>query len=291
MPIISRTTLWATFALLFALSNSASAAVVTVTNATEQKQGLRITHADGKSETAILQPFQTQALTVGTKSVLSTYLNDKLERFTLEPYHGYAYVPVTNKVAFQGIGFDGKMPEAKDVTESPIPGVRPYELQLKIVADKANPSPAEAWEKEYRDRITAASAILKAQCNVTLKVVAVETWSVPKEAEDVQELLLDFQQKVPAKPATLVIGYLNTPITVNKKAKSDWPSPYCNQGPLQTHILLRGGFPQSENGKTRIPRPRLGPLFRSGSRSRLDLDIAGQFGQRPCTLCQISHQF
>ena len=249
MPIVQRIKLWVAIVSLILLPTLTQAAVVTVTNATAQKQGLRITHADGKSETAVLQPFQTQALTVGTKSILSTYLNDKLERFALEPYHGYAYVSVTNKIAFQGIGFDGTMPEAKDVTDSPIPGVRPYELQVKIVADKANPALAETWEKEYRDRITAASAILKAECNVTLKVVAVETWTAPTEAEDVQELLFDFQQKVAAKPATLVIGYLNTPVVVVKKETSDWPSPYCNQGPLQSHILLRDGFPKSENGR------------------------------------------
>ena len=231
------------------LPSLTQAAVVTITNATKEKQGLRITHANGQTETAILQPYQTQTHEVGTGSVLSTYLNDKLERFALDPYHGYAYVPVTNKVAFQGIGFEGTMPKPKDVTESPIPGIQPYELQVKIAADSSHPARPELWEKEYRDRIAAASAILKAQCNVTLKVVSVESWTVPKEADDVQELLVDFQQKVPAKPASLVIGYLNQAINVKKKDQSAWPSPYCNQGPVQSHILLRDGYPRSENGK------------------------------------------
>ena len=132
---------------------------------------------------------------------------------------------------------------------SPIPGVRPYELQVKIAVDRSANENREVWEKDYRDRIAAASAILKAQCNVTLKIVKIETWSPPKQAQDVQELLLDFQQKVNVKPATMVIGTLNSPIQFKKDTETDWPSPYSNQGPLQTHILLRDGYPSSVNGQ------------------------------------------
>ena len=222
-------------------------AVVTITNATEQQQGLRITHDDGKSETAILQPYQTLAFTVGTKSTLSTYLDKKLTRFVLDPYHCYAYIPVTKKVVFQGIGLDKPMPKPTDVTERPIPGIRPYELQVKLAIDQGNRKQPEGLETEYRERIAAASAILKKQCNVTLKIVAVEKWAVPANAGDIQEVLLDFQQKIKTKPATLVIGYLATPVMLKKKEESNWPSPFCNQGPLQTHILMRDGYPNGMN--------------------------------------------
>ena len=117
---------------------------------------------------------------------------------------------------------DGK---GLDLLQQPIPGLSPLPadspaakapagppdslsvIPVKLLADEKEPRVPRLWEKEYRERLAAASAVFEHCCRIRFQVVAVETWNSGDNAHDFLRLLNEFEEKVQPAPARLAIGF------------------------------------------------------------------------------------
>ncbi|WP_146452047.1 M12 family metallo-peptidase [Bythopirellula polymerisocia] len=98
--------------------------------------------------------------------------------------------------------------------KTPIPGklsaphkYEPFKIPVKIAVDDDEPTHRSIWEPRLRERVAAASRILEQNCGVQLEVVDVATWDSNDDTRDFFQSMQEFEQKVPTKPARLVIGF------------------------------------------------------------------------------------
>ncbi len=107
-------------------------------------------------------------------------------------------------------------------------------IPVKILADDKEPTVRRVWEKRYRERLAAASAIIQRHCRVRFEVVAVGTWNSEDGARDLRQLMAEFERTVKPAPARLAIGW-----TGQYQALRGEPHMGGTRGPFHSHILLR----------------------------------------------------
>ena len=107
-------------------------------------------------------------------------------------------------------------------------------IPVKILVDQKELTTQQAWEKRYRDRVAAASAIFERTCGVRFKVVAVGTWTSDDKAHDFLQYVDEFERKVKPAPARLAIGFTGQIYTLLEDNRIGG-----TRGPFRTHILIR----------------------------------------------------
>ena len=90
---------------------------------------------------------------------------------------------------------------------TPEPPNAVYTIPVKILADNKEPTLRRLWEKRYRNRLAAASAITERYCRVRFEAVAVDTWTSDNSAHDLEKLIVEFERKVSPVPARLALGF------------------------------------------------------------------------------------
>ena len=80
-------------------------------------------------------------------------------------------------------------------------------IPVKILADDKEPTVRRVWEKQYRERVAAASAIIERYCRVRFEVVAVGTWNSEDGDHDLRQLIAEFERTAKPAPARLAIGW------------------------------------------------------------------------------------
>ena len=105
-------------------------------------------------------------------------------------------------------------------------------IPVKILVDQKEMTTQQVWEKRYRDRVAAASEIFERTCGVRFKVVAVGTWTVRRQARDLQ-FVADFEQKVNPAPARLAIGFTGQYYKLREDIRIGGTN-----GPFRTNILI-----------------------------------------------------
>ncbi|MGA2798585.1 MAG: M12 family metallo-peptidase, partial [Thermoguttaceae bacterium] len=109
-----------------------------------------------------------------------------------------------------------------------------YTIPVKILADDDQPVLQKIWEKEFRERIEAASDIFERHCGVRIEVKAVDTWVSDNAITDFEKTMQEFESKVNPAPAQLAIGFT-----------SQYMIPHGvmhlggTRGPLHPYILVR----------------------------------------------------
>jgi hypothetical protein len=107
-------------------------------------------------------------------------------------------------------------------------------VPVKILVDEEQPLKQVVWERELRQRIAAASAVLEKYARVQLKVVATDTWQSDNATNDFFDSLNEFERKVKPFPAQLAIGFTSQYQMVTGRVHLAG-----THGPLSTHILVR----------------------------------------------------
>jgi hypothetical protein len=107
-------------------------------------------------------------------------------------------------------------------------------VSVKLLVDQKEPTVRQTWEKRYRDRLAAASAVFERTCHVRFKVVAVGTWVSDDKATDLLKLIDDFERKVKPAPAQLVVGFTGQFQTLKGDKHIGGA-----RGPFRSHILIR----------------------------------------------------
>jgi hypothetical protein len=130
-------------------------------------------------------------------------------------------------------------------------------LPVKILVDDREPSVRAVWEARLRKRVAAASEVLEHHCRVRLEVVAVGTWKSSPEAKDYGAQLTDFERKVPARPARLVIGFSSRALVRDPSAPFTAATPV----PLRSHILIGEWYSLAEFQRLEVLLHELGHHF------------------------------
>jgi hypothetical protein len=217
--------------------SSAGAGVVVLTSRAKDKVAFTVVQPDGRqSRQELLYQDVISLPTAG--SVTVAFLDGALTRRYLLRANGIYY--------FRSEG------TRLDLLQQPIPGLSPlpanspaprpsdgppdslYTISVKILADEKEPRVRRLWEKEYRQRIAAASAIFERCCRIRFQVVAVETWNSGNNVHDFLRLMNDFEAKVKPDPARLAIGFTGQYAGLQEDQRMGGA-----RGPFRSHVLVR----------------------------------------------------
>ncbi len=105
---------------------------------------------------------------------------------------------------------------------------------VKLLVDDKEPRVRGLWEKEYRDRIAAASAIIQRHCRVRFKVEAIGVWTSDDNVHSFPELVADFERKVRPAQGQLAIGFTGQFKTLREDQRMGG-----SLGPFRSHIMIR----------------------------------------------------
>jgi hypothetical protein len=127
-------------------------------------------------------------------------------------------------------------PPANSPAPNPSPNPRDSfcTVPVKLLVDDKEPRVRRIWEKQYRERIIAASAIIERYCRVRFEVVAVGTWTSDDKTHDFLQLMMEFERKVQPAPARLAIGFTAQYETLREDKRMGGA-----KGPFRPHVLIR----------------------------------------------------
>jgi hypothetical protein len=107
-------------------------------------------------------------------------------------------------------------------------------IPVKLMVDDKEPTVRRLWEKRYRERFAAASAIFERCCRVRFTIVAIGTWPADSQASHMEQLVAEFDQTVDPAPARLAVGF-----TSQYRALLQDTHMGVSRGPFRSHILIR----------------------------------------------------
>ena len=216
---------------------AAFSGVVVVTNRAKDKVSFSVVGPDGRQSRQELLHGDVVSMPTGG-SVTLAFQDGASARSYLLRANGIYY-----------FRRDGK---GLDLLQQPIPGLSPLPadspaakapagppdslsvIPVKLLADEKEPRVRRLWEKEYRERLAAASAVFEHCCRIRFQVVAVETWNSGDNAHDFLRLLNEFEEKVQPAPARLAIGFTGQYAGLKEDVRMGGA-----RGPFRSHVLIR----------------------------------------------------
>lgn len=245
MPSLTRVI---ALAIVLIVGPSADAAVVAIYNSTERPVSFSVGHPGKPAASYTFSAGESRLVSVGRQPNIAFTSLGKTTRFRLEPYHAYAFAPDQSGVQFHGIDLAGALPPPNDVPADP-PAFPSLKLAVALLADDNNFRARDAWERVYRARIAAASAILERQCGVGLVVTSVGEWkSDPTHGDLLQQAKIFEKATVPA--GALAIGFTSRYPKADAKT-NDQSTGFC-RSPLWPFILVRDGLLRTEPERVEV---------------------------------------
>ncbi len=254
-----------------AVASSAEAGVVVVANFTPAEVTLTLTEPDREKQSITLRPAQVAPIGIGGPAVVVVPATPQHLAYHLDPYNAYAIFPdAKTGRRLEGVELPGLPPE-QDTKPGGAPKRDIVRVPVTLLVDDADPRAEALWKDVLGKRLAAASAVFEAHCGVTFEAAAFSTWKSDPQASTVPELLADFQLKVKAPPAGLVIGW--TSRKVEEKPKEPAPFGGSRSAPA-THVLMREWAPREEAERTEalvhhlgramgaVPVPDVGSVMR-----------------------------
>ena len=111
-------------------------------------------------------------------------------------------------------------------------------IPVKIAVDDDEPTHRTVWEPRLRQRVEQASNVLEQYCGLKLSVGSVATWESDDKVRDFSRSMSEFERKVPATPARLVVGFSSQyDFTIGPVHMGG------SRGPLYPYILLKERAP------------------------------------------------
>ncbi len=166
----------------------------------------------------------------------------------------------SNRMQLERVPLSGLQAKPPRVSEGKLIDREPWPLRIKIAVDDDERTRQSTWENKIKRRINAASRLLEYFCGVRLEVVAITRWESKDSIRDFNLSLREFEQKVPATPARLVIGF-----TSQYDVKLSRQRLGGTRGPLRSHILIREHGPRiSESERLEVLLHELGHYLGAG---------------------------
>ena len=252
MPL-SRCLVCLVLGTVLSLSNSSQAAVVVISNTTDQTISFELSHPKGEVRKEQLPAKECRTYPVGQQPEIAFTLGGAAVRFRLDPYTAYAFAPNGEEVAFQGIELLGDLPKVTDLPVQPDYTTKPHPVTVRILVDESEARTKAVWEPALKRRLAEASAIFEKQAGITLEVVGTGTWSAEQSTEDLASALRDLERKIKPAPAMLVIGYTSRPLKPEESERKGPTATFgIGRGLLTHHILIREGVPRTESERLEV---------------------------------------
>ena len=218
-------------------SPSAFSGVVVLTNRAKDKVSFAVVEPDGRQSRQEL--LHDDVISVPTGGSLTLAFQDGTEPRALSASgQRHLLLPQRRQAARSAATADsrpfgpaGRLAGAESVGQPAGFGIH---HSVKLLADEKEPRVRRLWEKEYRGRLAAASAIFERCCRIRFQVVAVETWNSGDNVHDFLRLMDDFEGKVRPAPARLAIGFTGQYSGLQEDIRMGGA-----RGPFRSHILIR----------------------------------------------------
>ena len=242
---------------------AAQAAGVALYNATDRPVTVAVGHPGKPGTTFSLAAGEARLVPVGRQPDISFQNAGKAVKYRLEPYHAYMFSTDKNGVEFHGIDLAGAMPRPDDVPADP-PALTPLRLPVALYADDANPRARVGWERLYRDRIAAASAVLEKQCGVGLTVASVGDWKSDASHGDLAQQAKLFETAATPPAGVLAVGFTSRfPRAEPRGGESEPPTGFARQ-PLWPYLLVRDGNLRTDSERTEALVREVGHFLGAG---------------------------
>lgn len=209
----------------------ARAGVIVLTNRTQQRVSCTTIQPDGHEVQHDLECNDVAAVFTAGSVTVAFRDGEKPLRYVVQPNGIYVFHSDGKKLQLMQQPIPGlpKLPSGESAKQPAGPCVIP----IKLLVDDKEPRVQSLWEKHYRDRLTAASAILEKACGVRFEVVAVERWT-SNNARDFLQLMGEYEQRVQPAPARLALGFTGQFDTLREDIRIGG-----SKGPFRPHVLIR----------------------------------------------------
>jgi hypothetical protein len=223
-------------ALTFAavVPRPALASVIVFSNHSEGKVSFTLVRSDGRQTKHVLERWDVVPVPVSDAVTLVMGEGKAQSKHPLQVNGVYYFRTIEEKLTLAAYPLPGLPVGKPDPKPPPDKGELFCTIPVKIFVDDKEPTVQRIWEKRYRDRLAAASAIIERHCRVRFKVVSVGTWTSNPNATDMQQLIDEFQRVVKPDPARLAIGYTGQYRTLKNDKHMGG---IC--GPFRSHLLIR----------------------------------------------------
>ncbi len=273
-------TIFAAFFLILALNSSrCEAGVAILVNDTNAPVRFSIFNADGKQQQYTLDRADVIPIPINDKIGVSFESEGKPRRYLLEANAIFHFLMTDKTLDLRTFLIPAPPdedpnlppPKARDIAHTT------YIIPVKILADDDQPMLQKIWEKEFRERIEAASEIFERHCGVRFEVKAVETWVSDNAIADFEKTMQEFESKVNPAPAQLAIGFT-----------SQYMIPHGvmhlggTRGPLFPYILIRelGSQHVSKSERLEILVHEMGHYLGASHTADVDSVMRPQLGDR-----------
>jgi hypothetical protein len=215
----------------------AGAGFVVLTNRAKDKVSFALIQHDGRQTQHELS--HNDVLSAPTAASVTVAFKDdgKPCRYLLRANGIYYFRSEEKKLRVLQHPIPGLVPLSAD-SPSPKPAPKPadsaYTIPVKLLVDEKEPRVRRLWEKEYRERIAAASAIIERCCGARFEVAAVDTWTSGDNVRDFLQLIEEFNRKVRPAPARLAIGFTGQYEALREDRRMGGAN-----GPFRSHVLIR----------------------------------------------------
>jgi hypothetical protein len=244
-----------TVALALLLAPPAPAAVLVLANATGQPIPLSLDRGAGAPDSVTLAPGESRPFPVGKHATVAYVIDGASATLRLDAWQAYVFTKPKGAVSLSGVALAGKPVALTDVSERPaVPGIPT--VKLKVYADDANPFTRAVWEPKLKRRVTVAAALLTVATGVAFDVEVAGTWKSDAEADTLDKLLTDFENKVRFEKGVVHVGFANRPAL--KPNDPAVPSLGKALAPLRPHVLIRDGAVRSEPEMVELVAHELG---------------------------------
>lgn len=221
---------------LLAVCSPTMADVVVLANRTSNAIPVEVKGASGSPQRLTIAPGDSLPAFVDGRASVAFVMRGALKKYDVDANTAY-YFGQTKDGSFDlhqiGLGEDKSTAGGRTLpgTAASAPLAT---IPVKICVDEEEPARQQHWERRLRERVAAASEVLKKHAGVELKVVAVGTWDSDDTITDFFESLSEFERDAKPFPARLAIGFTSQYQVVQGRTHMAG-----TRGALNTHILVR----------------------------------------------------
>jgi hypothetical protein len=218
------------------VGRAAIADVVVLANRTPNAIAVQVKPAAGSVQRITLAPGDSVPMFVDGRSTVAFAARDGIKQYTVDANTAYYFGQTADRqVGLQQIGLgEDKSTAAGRTLPGTAAGAPLATIPVKIYVDEEEPARQQHWERRLRDRVEAASQVLKKHAGVELKVVDVGTWDSDDRITDFFESLGEFERDAKPFPARLAIGFTSQYQVVQGRTHMAG-----TRGALSSHILVR----------------------------------------------------
>ncbi len=224
-------------------------AVFAVGNFTEKPIEFTVKEADRPVQTLTIPAFQVLPVTVAGPCELSAPGPRGQRAYLIDPYNAYGFLPdPAGGVFLEGVNLPGEALERDRKPEANFAPPERLKIPVTLLLDDSDQRVDALWQAEVKERFLEAAALIEAACSVRLELAGFARWKVDPQANDIELMLSDFEDKVAVKPGGIVIGWSHR---VLPGEKPDVPFGIARGAPYQ-HIVIRDARLGDKNERTEV---------------------------------------